>query len=102
MIQKIIAQDSKHIIARAIIIFGLFGYAVENLVSDNAGGGGVGVIKHLIRFPYLMTAAAQLYKPLTHSITYSHLMRYNHPRGIVNEDCATKILRISEHNNHQL
>ena len=74
---------------------------MENLVSGNAGGGGNGVIKHMMLFPYLLTAAAQLYVPLTHSITYFHLMRYNHPRGIVNEDCATKILRISERNNHQ-
>ena len=65
------------------------------------GGSGVGVIKHLMLFLYLLTAAAQLYIPLTHSITYFLLMRYNHPRGIVNEDCTTKILRISERNNHQ-
>ena len=55
---KIIAQLSKHIIACAIINFGSFGCAVENLVNGIAGGGGGGIIKDFMFFTFFFTAAA--------------------------------------------
>ena len=61
MNESIIAQDSEHIIARALMMFGSLGCAAQYLVSGSLGIRGVGIIKELKLSPQILIAAGQLY-----------------------------------------
>ena len=63
MNENIIAQDSKDIIAWAIINVGSLGCAPQYLVSGSLGIRGVGIIKELKLSPPILIATGQLYDP---------------------------------------
>ena len=54
MNENIIAQDSEHIIACAIMMFGSLGCAAQYLVSGSLGIRGVGIIKELKLSPQIL------------------------------------------------